>query len=342
MNKKRMMKCVSTVATAAIVAGAMTTTVLAEGKTLKLAYLVDTLDESQHFVSENMDLYCQYLSEQNEDYDIEYNVFDAKMSLTEQMAQIENCVTMGYDGVVINPIDPDGILPTVESAQEAGLVMLDLRSSNDAYDLQLDYADETSRGEQMKKWFLDYMDEHPDEVFYVGLLQGDPKTPQTMPRCSVLATIAEERPDNFVVLDEQYCTDWTTDSAMKIVEDWLQAYPQMNCIFSAAEQLAYGSAQVLQQAGVQDDFVQVTVNGEAMGIEMVRKDQVIMDCGTFTPATAAGAIRLLVDGITEGTRGRYDYSEYTLFLMTKENVDEVENRYNTFSWDEMGEPKKLY
>lgn len=69
----------------------------------------------------------------------------------------------------------------------------------------------------------------------------------------------------------------------------------MNFISSAAEQLAYGAAQVLQQAGVQDDFVQVTVNGEAMGIEMIRKDQVIMDCGTFTPATAAGAIRLLVE-----------------------------------------------
>lgn len=342
MKRKNLMRCVSMTTLLAVLAGTVAPTALAEeDKSLKLAYLVDTLDESQHFVSENMELYCEYL-EETEGYDIEYNVFDAKMSLTEQMAQIENCVAMGYDGVVINPVDPDGILPTVEAAQEAGLVMLDLRSSNDIYNLQLDYADENKRGEQMKEWFLDYMDQHPDEVFYVGLLQGDPKTPQTMPRCDVIATIAEERPDNFIVLDEQYCTDWTTDSAMKIVEDWLQVYPEMNFISSAAEQLAYGAAQVLQQAGVEDDFVQVTVNGEAMGIEMIRKDQLIMDCGTFTPATAAGAIGLLVDGITEGTRGRYDYSDYTLFLMTKENVDEIEERYETFEWSEMGEPTKLY
>mgnify|MGYP004465030931 CR=1 FL=1 len=328
--------------TVAVAAGVcMTGAAFAEEQTsLKIAYLVDTLDESQHFLSDNMEKYCGYL-EETKGYDIEYNVFDAKMSLTEQMAQIENCVAMGYDGVVINPVDTEGILPTIETAQDAGLVVLDLRSSNDIYDLQMDYANEYQRGEKMKEWFLNYMDENPDKVFYVGLLQGDAKTPQTMPRCDVIATIAEERPDNFIVLDEQYCTDWTTDSAMKIVEDWLQVYPEMNFICSAAEQLAYGAAQVLQQAGVQDDFVQITVNGEAMGIEMIRKGQVIMDSGNFTPATAAGAIGLLVDGITEGTRGHYDYSDYTMFFMTKDNVDEVEERYATFDWAEMGEPKKI-
>lgn len=303
---------------------------------LKLAYLVDTLDESQHFVAENMELYCEYL-EENTGCKIEFEPFDAKMSLTEQMAQIENCVAMGYDGVVINPVDIEGILPTVQQAQADGMVMLDLRSSSDEYDLQLDYADEYARGEMMKEWFLNYMDEHPDKVFHVGILQGAPTTPQTMPRCDVIATIAEERPDNFIVLDEQYCQNWTTDDAMKIVEDWLQVYPEMNLVCSAAEQLAYGVAQVYEQAGISDQLTQVTVNGESMGIEMVRKDQVLLDSGTFTPATGAGAIRTLIEGIINGKRGHYSYSDYTLFLMTKENVDEIEKRYDTFSFAEMGE-----
>lgn len=311
---------------------------VAEGKTsVKVAYLTDTIDQSQALLIENMEGYCAYFAEQR-GIEVEFEAFDAKFNLQDQIAQLENCVTMGFDGVVLNCVDAEGIIPAVDAARADGLIINDCRSTGyEGYDLSIDVANETRRGELMKEWILNWMDENPDEVLYVGLIHGAQTTPQCFPRIDIPETIAQERPDNFIVLAEQYCPNWTTDDAMKIMEDWLQAYPEMNFVISSAEQLAYGVAEVIDSAGIGDQFRQVTVNGEPMGIEMMRNGELLMDCGTFAPASGGGMIKLLLEGIVDGKRGDYEYSEYTVFFMTPENVDEVENRYNTFEYSELGD-----
>lgn len=309
-------------------------------ETIKIAYLVDSLTTSQNNIIAYMEQYCAYVSEKS-DYNVEFAAYDATMDLTKQIANVETCVAMGYDGIILNPVDTEGILPAAKAAMDEGVIICDMRASNDIYNCQIDVADENVRGEMMKQWILDYMDANPEKVLKVGLLYGSPTTPQTFPRVATPATIAEERPDNFVVLAEQYCPNWTTEEAMKVMEDWLQAHPDMNFVISAWEAGAYGVAQVLEQAGLTDQFGQVTVDAEQLGIDMMKDGLLLMDCGTFVPATSAGTVQLLLDAIREGTRGHYDYSDYTVFFLTPENIDEVQAQYDNVDWEAMGEPKKV-
>lgn len=253
---------------------------------------------------------------------------------------MENCVQLGYDGVIVGPVDVDGIAPAVKAAQDAGVVVLDNRSALDAANLHINNSDETLRSEQVRDWIIEYANAHPDQQFKAGIMYGAQATVACLPRGDVQKTIPDVC-DNFEIVATQNCPNWTADDSMKIMEDWLQANPDMNFLITASEDIAYGAVQVLTTAGLIDDYVIVTFNGEQPGIDMMREGTIDLDNGSFVPAGSVGQIMLLVDGIQNGTTGYYDYSEYTLFNMTPDNLEEIVGMYDSVDFAEFGFPEKV-
>ena len=55
---------------------------------------------------------------------ISVEVFIGNDEQATQVAQIETCITEGYDGLMIEPISSDGCLSVMKSAKEAGIAMV--------------------------------------------------------------------------------------------------------------------------------------------------------------------------------------------------------------------------
>ena len=117
-------------------------------------------------------------------------------------------------------------------------------------------------------------------------------------------------------------SDWTTDNAISIAQDWLQTYPDLNCVVTASEALAQGVVSALNIAGRTDDFVIVTYNGEEPGMVLFQNGEIDCDIATDMKTCTEGLINVSLDAYLNGYRGTYSAGEENLKVITADNYEE--------------------
>ena len=286
---------------------------------LNLAYCVDCTDSSQQLQWDMTSQYIDYLNNTRDDLYIEATLFDANSTLDTQIANIETAITMDADAIILSAVDTSSIVPTVQQAQAAGIKVLDWRGS--AGDLNYVGANEDSWGQLNYEWTKQYLEDHPDEVLYAGLQYGGSAMPEQFKRLDPLKELAEEYPDRFIILADQYC-DWTTDTAMKMAEDWIQAYPDMNYICSASGTMMSGVVEALRGANKLDDMVLCTFNGLEEDFNMLRKGDIDTSVGAYYPVKMGLLVEDTIEMLLEDKSGTDDVGELTTFIATQDTVED--------------------
>lgn len=118
--------------------------------------------------------------------------------------------------------------------------------------------------------------------------------------------------------------DWSTETCQKMVEDWLQAYPEMNFISTASELTMMGCVEALRGAQVLDDFILTTFNGEQPGVDMLKAGEIDMVVGCAAPAKMGMAMQTAIRMILEGLTGDVDVSDEISQCITPETAEEYE------------------
>lgn len=289
---------------------------------LNFAWCVDNVDTAQQIYIDYAKAYAEYLNSTRSDIQISLDIMDGQSSVDKQIGDIETAIAMNVDAIILSCVDPIGITPAAKDAIEAGIPVLDWRNMGDVCTVTIDLDLDKSLGEIACSWYSDYLDENPDVVLNVGMIYGSASHPNCFPRFEALKTLEETYPSRFNVVVWQY-GDWSTDTAIKMTEDWLQTYPELNCIIGANEETAMGSVQALKGAGVMDNFMVTTFNGQS-GLDLVRSGEFAMDVGCNKalgiPLLIDDSINMCLDGLT----GHFNYSDITLKCITAENVDEFE------------------
>ena len=199
---------------------------------LEIAYMVDVADTSMQTQFNVSKTYCDYLNDTRDDLDINVTMYDAKSSVETQIANFETCLAAEVDGIVLSAVDNEAIAPYIKQAQDAGIPVLDWRS--DGGTVNFVGANETEWGEMNADWVREQLDADPDLVFNAGIEFGATTHPQCFPRLSALEKLEEEYPGRFNVLVKKN-GDWSQETCQKMVEDWLQAYTEMNFISKASD-----------------------------------------------------------------------------------------------------------
>ena len=53
---------------------------------------------------------------------MELNILSADQDAAKQISQIEQCVSEGYDAILFEPVDPDGLRDAAKAAADAGVI----------------------------------------------------------------------------------------------------------------------------------------------------------------------------------------------------------------------------
>lgn len=294
---------------------------------LNFAWCVDNVDTAQQMYIDYAEAYVEYLNSTRTDIQVALNIMDGQSSVDKQIGDIETAIAMDVDGIILSCVDPNGITPIAKEAMEAGIPVLDWRDMGDVCTVTVDLDLDESIGEIAYEWYAEYLEANPDVVLNVGMIYGAASHPNCFPRFEKLKTLEEAYPDQFHVVVWQY-GDWSTDTAIKMTEDWIQTYPELNCIIGANEETAMGAVQALKGAGVMDDFMVTTFNGQS-GLDLVRSGEFAMDVGCNKalgiPLLIDDSINMCLDGLT----GHFNYSDITLLCVTAENVDYFEEWVNS-------------
>jgi inositol transport system substrate-binding protein len=177
---------------------------------------------------------------------IEVKVIDPLLDIERQTAAIETFITLGVDAIVCSPLDYEGAIPGVLAANKAGIpyVALNAEIGGDGdfvYVGSLNYDAGVIEGEYMAKVL-------PQNAKIVYLRGTEGMEHTIARRKGVQDALLDKRPD--VELLAEQTGEYDRAKGMKVMEDWIQAYSQIDGVLAANDQMALGALEALKGAGI--------------------------------------------------------------------------------------------
>jgi inositol transport system substrate-binding protein len=193
---------------------------------------------------------------------------NASGDLQAQLDHIDNFIVQKMDAIIVQPADTTGIIPGIEKANKAGIPIISIVSrsggGNSIY-IGNAYLD---GGIMQAEYMIKALPQNAKIVY----MQGQPGFDHSRDRrAGFLDTLKKARPDVTVLADQT--ANYDRAEGMKLMEDWIQAFPQIDGVICANDQMALGAVQALKVAnrlrgthiaGVDatDEALQCVKNGE--------------------------------------------------------------------------------
>lgn len=254
-----------------------------------------------------------------------------------QVAAIETCIADGAKGILITPSDTKAIVPTVEKARKAGIMVIALDTALDP----IDAADATigtdnfNAGELIGEWakgtlgdkakdakiaFLDLAVNQPtvgvqrDQGFMkgFGIDLADPKK------------WGDENDPRIVGHD---VTQGAEDGGRTAMENLLQKDPGINVVYTINEPAAAGAYQALKAVGLESQALIVSIDGGCPGVKNVQEGVIGATSQQYPLLMASKGLEAIVDFVNNGTKPKpspgLDFVNAGVNLVTSKPVEGV-------------------
>lgn len=233
--------------------------------------------------------------------------------VSEQVSQMEDAVTQGYDGIILGTIDAAGIVPGIEAANEADIPVLAVDTAPAGGELvSLVQTDNVAAAGVAGAFIAEQIDGSGK----VLNLQGDLANQTGQARSEGVEAALAEFPEIEVI---SQTTNWQQDQAVAVTENVLTSDPEIAAIFAASDDPALGALQVIEEAG-RDDIVLVGFDANPEAVQAVASGRFAGEIAQFPAVMGAVGVDLLVRHLNgEEVPELVDSGSA---LITQENVDQ--------------------
>jgi ribose transport system substrate-binding protein len=312
MNTRRnALKLFATAASAALIAaGAGLSPAMAEG--LKIGFSQVTLQSPFYVQLKNG---AEAAAEAGGDTLI---FLDANGDVSKQNNDIQDLITQGVDAIIINPVNPDAVVPSLEAADAAGIPVITVdRSVREGIVVAHIGRDNVAMGSMVGEAVKERLAADGIENAKIIEIQGDAGGAVMMDRRDGFHNAMEG--SGHEIIAGPYA-EYIRANAVVAMQDLLQANADVDVVYAHNDDMALGALQVLQESG-RDDVLVAGVDGLSEALEM-------MSTGGNYVATALNDPQYLGDVTIQVARQAIAGSEVPEFVdagskaVTKDNVDE--------------------
>lgn len=175
---------------------------------------------------------------------------DANGDVTKQNNDVQDLITRGINVLVINPVDPKGVAPSMAAAAAAGIkvVTVDRPVENGA--AAFVGRDNKAMGQTVGEAAVAALGPAGGKIIEI---QGDAGGAVARDRHDGFAAAVAGRP-NISVIDGPYC-DYIRSKAVTAMQDLLQAHPDVKAVYAQNDDMALGALQVLDENNRRDVLV---------------------------------------------------------------------------------------
>ena len=229
-----------------------------------------------------------------------------------QVAAVESLISAGAKGILITPSDSKAIVPAIEQARQAGILVIALDTPLDpptAADATF-ATDNFKAGELIGQWAattlgdqatnakIAFLDLSPNQVTVdvlrdQGFMKGfgiDVKDP---------ARIGDEDDPRIVGHD---VTAGNEEGGRKAMENLLQKDPEVNVVYTINEPAAAGAHEALKAVGRDQDVLVVSVDGGCPGVKNVKAGIIGATSMQFPLLMASKGVQAIVDHAKSGKK----------------------------------------
>lgn len=222
------------------------------------------MNGGQGFVNENSDKYeLYYVSADN--------------STEKQISDVETMIAMDCAVIIIDEIDPVCSSSAVKLCREAGVLSC-AASTNLTEDADFEFVIDAfllgaAQGEALNTWYK----ENPGIKLIAGYMLGTTSQQQTWDTkdggYDECFTAKIDSGDLEIVVEET--ANWLSAEAVTLCENWITAYPEMNCVIAQNDDMALGAIQAAKAAGktLGEDFFVFGKDGSETGLEALRNGE---------------------------------------------------------------------
>lgn len=189
------------------------------------------------------------------DFGYELDEQFAENSLDEEIAIIENFITLGYDMIIADPQDAEALEDVFEKGKAAGIIMVALRSpmTNADYNCLISHYN-GFYGSAMACF------EALGGKGQILLMQGQVGHEASDSRTKAFYDVLAQYPD-IELLDTQPC-DWDPAKAVDIVDNWLAKYEHIDAILTETDGATPAVVNAVTNAGRLSEILIAGNDGE--------------------------------------------------------------------------------
>jgi len=259
---------------------------------------------------------------------VELIVTDGNVDVVKQSSDIDDLLMLGCDVIILSPVEDAGLSKAVEKVMAARIPIIlldrDCSTNKTLFIGQSNVTLGTVVAEEMVKALKNRYGEVKGNVLEITGLPGS--TP-AIDRQKGFRGVIGNYP-NIKVLAEGDGA-WIRDPAMKLMEDWLIAYKNIDAVFSHAEESSWGADLAIVRAGRQNEgIMHFTMDASNEGFVAVKNGQFMAD-GNYTPYIGHLGVRAALYCLTGKTIPNTEPYTYgtklvppDLPVVTKDNADE--------------------
>lgn len=231
-----------------------------------------------------------------EELGVDLTILSADQDAATQISQIEQCVSEGYDAILFEPVDPDGLCDAAKSAADAGVVVINIISACTDWEnygiSAVSYGDNVKAGETEMQHVADLLNGKGN----IAILTGPSGDSGGLQRMEGYENVLKNYPDMVQVVAPADC-QWDTASAQATVESWLSAY-DLDAIICENDGMAVGAGNA---AGANSGIIITGVDGTPDGFEAINDGRITGTVSQNGGAMAANAIEAAVTLLGGGT-----------------------------------------
>jgi fructose transport system substrate-binding protein len=229
-----------------------------------------------------------------------------------QVAAVESLISAGAKGLMITPSDSKAIVPSLDKARQAGLLVVALDTQTEPADAaDITYAtDNFAAGEAIGKWAAGtFKKEGKDAKIAMLDLNPDGVSVDVQRDQGFLKGFGIDVADEGKIGDEKDprivghdVTDGAEEGGRTAMENLLQKDPKINLVYTINEPAAAGAYQALKAAGKDKAVTIVSIDGGCPGVDNVKAGIIGATSMQFPLKMAQLGVEALAKYAKDGTK----------------------------------------
>lgn len=179
-----------------------------------------------------------------------------KADAAEQVKMIEDLINQGVDAICVAPNDPNAVVPALQKAKDAGILVLDWDTPVDinVVDASIHQIDDQELGEHLVDKMVEYMGTDSGDY---AIITGGLSAANLNAWIDFGMAYAAEKYPNLNLVTDKIPTDEKQQEAYSKTLDLVKTYPDLKGILAVSTPAPLGAAQAIREKGLQDQIVVV-------------------------------------------------------------------------------------
>jgi len=238
--------------------------------------------------------------------------------LDKQVAQVEDLIASKVDAIILAAISGPGTVSAVEEAVAAGIPVINVNVMTDSDRV---VSRIRSDDDVIGRMQADFMGDRLKGAGNIVMLRGAPGTSWAEIRGNSFKKRMAEKYPNVKILGEQYSQSTPADG-LRLMEDFLQTFPQITAVYNGADSTAVGAAQAIASAGKAGSIVITATDFQPDTEKFIREGVITASVLQQTVTMGRWGVRAAISHLEKKQVPPVLFTG--LVLATKENVGDLD------------------